>query len=371
MTTILDRYLAKRLIATLLKTLLSLVLLYVLIDFLTARQDNIGRYDVPIPIVFEYYVVHVPAFLFRFQALALALLVSTLLVLGRCAQDNEITAFLAGGVSLGRIVRVPVLIALLLAIGVFAYENTIGPELARRAAVIDREYFSRFASDAGGGRSWTNLGDRDWTCHILTFNNEALTGRDVFIHAFTETGMEAIGVDRIYWDPARASWILEDGHWISEHRDTSAPQGAGVTRSVQRITQRAAPFDENPEMLFALDRPAETKSVAELYRDLEHAEVMGLPAAKSWVAFHTKFSRPALCFVIIWLAIPFALKIRRGGLFISFGASIALGLAYVMLFVVSVGLGTLGLIAPLPAAWFATLVFMATGAALFQRARVQ
>ena len=120
-------------------------------------------------------------------------------------------------------------------------------------------------------------------------------------------------------------------------------------------------------MLFALSQPPEGKTASQLHHDLKSAESMGVPAARGWVAFHTKFSRPALCFVIVWLAIPFALRIRRGGLFISFGMSIALGLAYVMVYAVSVGLGMIGMLPPLLAAWLATGAFMAGGVYLFRR----
>ena len=355
-----DRHLAARLLAALGKTLLAFVLLYVIIDFLTARQTAIAKYDVPWPVVFQYYASHVPTFMFKFQALALGLLVATLLVLGKAAQDNEITAILAGGVSVGRIARVPILISLLLAVGVFAFENTLGVQSARTADRIEREYFRRFNEASGTGPSWTNLGEKKWSCHILRFNPLALTGKDVFIHAFTENGMEEIRANRIYWDPERSQWILEDGRWAAFRRDES-------TRDMALISQQAAPFTETPDMLFALSQPPEGKTASQLHHDLKSAESMGVPAARGWVAFHTKFSRPALCFVIVWLAIPFALRIRRGGLFISFGMSIALGLAYVMVYAVSVGLGMIGMLPPLLAAWLATGAFMAGGVYLFRR----
>jgi lipopolysaccharide export system permease protein len=364
--TLIDRYLAKRFAATLLKTLAAFVFLYVIIDFLTARQNSIEKYDIPLGVVFQYYVTHVTTFIFKFQALALALLVSTLLVLGRCAQDTEITALMAGGISMTRITRALVVFAALLAGGVFVFENTLGVESAKLADRIEREYFKRFTLDSDAGPSWTNLGDRNWTCHILKFNPAALTGTDVFIHAFTPGNMEEIRAHRIYWDPERTAWILEDGRWISQRRDAENPQT--VTRDISRITQREAPFRESPEMLFALTEPPETRSASALHRDLVRAEAMGVPTTTSWVAFHTKFSRPVLCFVIIWLAIPFALRLRRGGLFIGFGASIALGLAYVMLYAVAVGLGAIGLLPPVVAAWLATVVFLIAGVLLFRRA---
>lgn len=358
--TLYDRYIARKLLATLFKTLLAFSLLYVLIDLLTARQYSIDKYDVPWPVVIQYYASHIPTFMFKFQALALALLVATLLVLGKSAQDNEITSLLAGGTGMARIARVPVLLAILLTLGLFAFENTLGINSARIADRIEREYFFRFTEEGGSGPSWTNLGEKKWSCHILRFNPIALTGKNIFIHAFTENGMEEIRANRIYWDPDRGQWILEDGRWASFKRDAS-------TRDTALISQQPAPFSETPDMLFALSQPPENKSAATLYHDLKSAEAMGVPAASGWVAFHTKFSRPALCFVIVWLAIPFAMKIRRGGLFISFGMSIALGLAYIMLHVVAVGLGTIGLLPPFLAAWLATACFLAGGIYLFRR----
>lgn len=337
--TTMDRYLGARIIATLLKTLLAFALLYVLIDFLTSRQRVVEKYDVPWEVIPAYYATHVPTFIFKFQALALALLVSTLFVLGKSAQDGEITALLAGGVSMGRIARVPVLVALILSGFALAFENSLGARCAERARQIEAEYFKRAAPSTDRGPSWTGLGPEDWTCHILHFNRTALTGTQVFMHAFNEAGMEEIRADRIYWDPDRAQWILEDGRWATIRRNPSV-------KDERRITQMPAPFPESPDSLFALEEPPESKTAGALHDDLKRADAMGMPTRRSWVAFHTKFSRPALCFVIVWLAIPFALRVRRGGIFLSFGLSIALGLAYVTLYGIGLGLGNLGFLPP-------------------------
>ncbi|MBI3117122.1 MAG: LptF/LptG family permease, partial [Candidatus Hydrogenedentes bacterium] len=88
--TLLDRYLGRRLISLLVKIMLSLVLLFVLVDLLTHRADNITEFDIPLHIVALYYLALAPMILFKFQAAALAVLVAGLMVLGRAAQDNEV-----------------------------------------------------------------------------------------------------------------------------------------------------------------------------------------------------------------------------------------------------------------------------------------
>ncbi len=376
--TIIDRYIGTRILATLLKIVLALMLLYVVVDLITTRQRVIDKYDVPWFAVFQYYVSHVPIYLLKFQALGLALLIATLFVLGRAAQDSEITALLAGGVSMVRIARTPVLIGLMLTIGVFIFENTGGVWSAQLANRLDEEYFSRAKPSESQGHSWTRLGPDKWTCHILRFNREALTGTDVFIHAFGPAGMQEIRARRIYWEPDTAQWMLEDGRWAIIRRipgenvaggDSQIAAPLQSVKDERRITQIAAPFSETPAMLFALDDPPENKSVSVLYQDIQRADAMGQPTGRARVAFHTKFSRPALCFIIVWLAIPFALRMRRGGIFLSFGVSIALGLAYVTLYAIATGLGNINLVPPVVAAWFANSLFMAGGLIFFGRMR--
>ncbi len=292
------------------------------------------------------------------QTAALAVLVAGLMVLGKAAQDQEITAALAGGISLRRIVRAPAAVALLVAVAAFFIEDTLGVQAAQWLARMDREYFSQFRKPDNPGISWTNLGG-EWTCHILKFNHEALTGQDVYIHSIGRDVVKEIRAKRIYWDETKNQWMLEDGRWFTFNPNQEWEQ------KVDRITQIPAPFSESPGELFALEKPATQKSLAVLRRDLRHAGAMGMPVNAQWVDFHAKIARPALCFVMIWLAIPFAIRLRRGGMMMGFGVSIGIGLAYLMLFYITMGLGHLDKLTPVIAAWFANVVFFITGMILF------
>lgn len=359
--TLLDRYLARRMLSMLFRILLGLYLLFVLIDFVVARNTEVVKYHVPISIIALYYLTFIPTIFFTFQAAAWSVLLAGLLVLGRAAQDNEITAALAGGIPLRRLVRIPVLIAFCMMVTAFAVEETVGVELTRQVREIDRKYFSRFDQELSSGQSWTNLAG-GWTCHVLKFNRKALTGQDISIHAFREDRVEEIRANRIFWDEARDAWILEDGYWHVKQPGEAAAEVGG-----HRITQEPAPFSEAPEYLFSLEEPVTTRSVAGVYADLRVAESQGKPVAGLWAQYYAKFSRPVLCFIMIWLAIPFAVRIRRGGVAMGFGISIAIALAYFVLFFASMGLGQLGKLPPMAAAWTANLVFAALAVVLYRR----
>lgn len=358
--TLLDRYLAKRFIFTLFKVLLALVLLVSVIDLVATRQADITKYQIPAPIVLLYYLSFVPTILFEYQAAAISVLIAGLMVIGTAAQNNEITALLAGGVSLRKIARAPLLLALCIAVAVFFIQDTYGVRAAEIHAEVEKEYFSKISGQSRFGVSWTNLGE-GWTCHVLKFNERANSGQDVFLHAINEQHVEEIRANRIFWDTSQSQWLLEDGRWAIFDRNQ---QWETVTK---RITQCPAPFTEPPDALFALSKPAQTKTTRQLAADIVHARRLGMPVQDQQVNYHLKFAQPALCFVIIWLAFPFAIKLRRGGITMGFGVSIAIAMVYLVVFAVSVGLGYMGKLPPYAAAWSANLVFLCIGMALFRR----
>lgn len=358
--TIFDRHLTLRFLSVFFKTLLALLLLFVMIDFLTVRQEQVARYDVPWGIVATYYAALSPTILLQYQTAAVAVLVAGLMALGRAAEQNEITALLASGVGLWRVMAFPLLAALGLAAGAFAVEETLGARLAARAKAIDAEYLSAFSSQNRPGVSWAGL-EGGWTCHIIKYNREAHTGEDVYLHRIAPGEIESIRADRIHWDPARGQWLLEDGRRV--RFDT----GGDWSQRVTRITQAAAPIVEPPGALFALEVSPTAKSARTLRDDLEGAEARGVPTRGQWVDYHAKFARPALLVVMLLLAIPFAMRVRRGGFAVGLGLAVAIALAYLLVFHIGIGLGHLGKLDPIVSAWLANAVFLAGGLALCHR----
>jgi lipopolysaccharide export system permease protein len=356
----LDRYLLRRMTVTLVRALFALVAIYVLIDLLTHRDIDILKYDVPAGVVARYYIAFIPQILFRIAPFAV--LITGLLVLGDAAQNNEITAVLAGGISLRRLVITPLMVCLVFAVALFAFNETVGAAAAREANRIDEGYFSKNPEIQRKGISWANLSEK-WTCHIGKFNRIALTGEDVLMHADDGSVFEQIESRRIYWDESVNQWILEDGRWYTILDDVTAAPGV-------RIRQQPAPFEESPRDLFSIEQPMETKTSEELMQEILSARKRAISAvtvSSLWVDYHAKFSQPALSFVMIWLAIPFALRVRRGGLGISFGISIVIAITYLLVFAITTSLGHAGRLSPPVAAWLANALFFAVGAFLFWR----
>lgn len=358
--TILDRYMSKRVAITFFNATLALVALVVLIDLLTHRREDIEKYGVPAAAVVEYYLLYIPRVLYEFQIAPVAVLVAGLLVFGRAAQDQEVTAALAGGISLRRLARWPLLFGAALSVGLFAMHETFGADAIARNREMEDFYFSRNPDMEREGISWANLGD-GWAVHVLKFNRPALTGENVIMDNFREDEIIHVEARRIYWEPEREQWMMEDGVWATFYPEQE------MANRYDHFSLRPAPIEEAPEDLFALEEMPVTKGVVALAEDIRRAENRGMRVAPVWVDYHTKFSMPVLCFVMMLLAIPFALRIGRGGIAIGFGAAIAIGLAYLVVFATARSLGQLTWIPPVVAAWFANVLFGALGIVLFIR----
>lgn len=356
--TLLDRYLLLRFVATTVKTAVALAVLYSVIDLLAERRDVIMDYDVPWTVTAEYYAALLPTLLY--QVTPIAVLTAGLMVFGDAAQNNEILAALAGGVSLRRLAAGPLIAAAGFGVGLFAMHNAFGAESYGKARALDGEYFSQTSERKREGVSWPAL-EGGWTCHVLTFNRLANSGEGVYMYALREDGNEYIAAKRIYWEPERGVWLIESGWWSVFAADWSR------RLSQERITQREAPFRETPETLFALDEPADTKDLEDLAADIARAQGQGRETAAFWVGYHAKYSYPALCFVMALLAVPFAMRLRRGGLAISFGASVVLALAYLVFYGICLKFGEIGAMPALVAAWLANVTFAAGGLILFYR----
>jgi lipopolysaccharide export system permease protein len=343
----LDRYLAGRLLSSFLKTSLALVLLFIVIDVVTHQRSRIIEYDVPAPIVIEYYLYMIPVILNNYQLAPLSLLVAGLLVFGNFVQRSEYTAALAGGIGLKRLLLMPVLMALAGRAVLFAVNNTIGAYAVEGTIEIDDTHFGkaqRGDHDDEKGIFWPGL-EHDWKCDVRTFDRKTLTGENIFLYAIQEGRHEQIQADRLVWDAEQEAWFLEEGTWsiFDEARDNVAQ-----TRSF-RVAR--APFEASPDYLLTAEVNTDTRSIMELANLHDKHAAQGYTARRLYLDMQTKIVNPLLCVLFMVLSVPFSVRLGRGNLSVGLSVAIMLGVGYIILAGVSQGMGYSGQISPGVAAW--------------------
>lgn len=345
-----DKYYLSSWLRTFLRVLIALTFLYIVVDFFATRQESVSKYDVPLIVIVQYYLFSLPKIYFQYHFLPASMMLTTFLVWGRSAQEGEISALLSGGIRFLRITLSVLAAGVLIAISSFFIEDTAGVWCAEQFQNLEKIYFSYHISDTKSGVSWTNLSD-GWTCHILRFNREAMTGRDVVIHRIREDRIDEIRAKYIWWDESQKKWFIEEGrHFILFPKKE-------MEQEVVRITQIPAPFKETPETLFALDLPQELKTWRQFREELQRARQFGIPTYKYEVDWYTRIARPTSALIMLLLALPLSVLWKKGGFILSFGVTAITALCYMLCFVLFTGLGYLEVLPPFISAWSANILF--------------
>lgn len=355
-----DKYYLSWWLKTFLRVLITLAFLYIIIDFFVTRQESVQKYNVPFLIILQYYLLSIPKIFFQFHFLSAGVMFATFLVWGKSTQEGEISALLSGGIPLLRIAMSIFVVGLFIAVGSFFMEDTIGVWFAKQFQNVEKMYFSYHLGDTRSGVSWTNLSG-GWTCHILRFNREAMTGRDVFIHRIQEERIDEIRARYIWWDNIQKKWFIEEGrHFIlSPKKD--------MEQEVIRITQIPAPFIEAPETLFALDLPQELKTWKQFREEIKRAHFFGIPTYKYEVDWYARIARPASIFIMLLLALPLSVLWKRGGFVLSFGITAISAICYMLCFLLFTGLGYLQTLPPIISAWGANILFLTVSLFIWKR----
>lgn len=365
--TILDRKFTLQLVRVFAATLLSLCLFYIVVDILTDRFEDIVKESMPWSAVALYYLLLMPGAITDYHFIGVAMLTAVLLVYGAGARRNEIVPLFAAGVRASRLARPALVLATVAAAVHLANMQWIAPVAYNHALRYEAEYFSESVQRFGGQResvSWSNLRNQ-WTCHITKFNRTSLAGEDVFMIALRPDSEEQIRARRIYWDPDRDRWMIEDGSWAVFTPIPGKPGNSAM--SERRITQEPAPLLETPDDLFEPFTDPGSFSTTALPKIIRTAQSRRVPTVELEVEYHARFAAAFLPLVVLIIGFPLAIRTSRGAQSADIALALVIVLAYLFLFNSSRNMGNVGRIDPIVAAWLANGVGASIGFLLSRR----
>lgn len=99
----------------------------------------------------------------------------------------------------------------------------------------------------------------------------------------------------------------------------------------------------------------------EIYRFVQKRTRAGENVAKEEVELNYRFSYPIITIIILLITLPLSVVLKKGGIAIGLGISVALAFTYWGLIQSCRAYGVAGLIDPLLAAWFPNILFGIVG----------
>lgn len=296
-----------------------------------------------------------------FEVIPIAAVITVLATFSLMTKRNEVTAALAGGVSLYRLV-VPILLPALALTGVrYWLQDYVLPETTRRSAeameVMD-------PSDAGvalrGNLTWVFSEGRR-VFHFADYvDDPAPVFRGLRVYYLTQ-GQGGIArmeyADRAAWNPEARQWEGHNG-WRRHFVATDGSEELAAN-PLEEFKLSVLPIAESPAYFSSSPLQPSEMSTFELRDHIETLRERGYDTARALVDYHLKIANPFTVLVMTLVGIPFAFRSGRHGALTGVFVAIALVIVYFICFAVFRALGYAGqLPAPL-AAWAPHLLFMA------------
>lgn len=344
----LDRYILKPFLAALLAIYVSVIVLYIVVDY-SDHADDIVRHHISRADVIAYY--HAMLLPIIVQILPFCILLAALITLGALSRHNEDTAFRACGVALPRLGVGILVVALLASGGAYLAGEYYLPQANRRAIELLNRIKGRTPAVSTPTTSgfWI-LGSGNDIWNYDSFDPE----KNILWHPnFYELDSQFRLVTRTRAEDARwtgTGWVFEKG-WS---RGFTGPGEPAFVSFAQYTV--ASP---TPPKLFRQEREEpDTMRYRALARYTERLKKTGYPVAAFATALAEKPARAAQAVVLALLAISFAFSIGKRGTLTGIGVGLICGMIYLVLAAFFSKLGEVGSLPPLLAAWAPNFIFV-------------
>jgi len=356
---ILDRYLVREYLKTFFLLLLSIIFIYLIIDFFGKIRMFMSNNATAGQMAAHFFYM-IPTVVS--QTTPAVILLATLMTFGTLSKHNEIVAVKANGISLYRLSLPLAIICAVVSILLFFFTELITPrafqqaEYIRLVEVQKQEALGIFKQN----EIWYRGDNTIYNFRMFDPKTNSLHG--ITIH-YLDPSFQLIR--RI--DAERANW--QEGKWVFHNLlITSRGAGDGFPR-LERLETKEMLLPEKPEDFKKVQKEADKMGFFELYPYIRKLEADGYDATRYRVDLHGKAAFSIVSLILLTIGISFSLRSERsGGLAQSIAAGVIIGFSYWLVFAFSLSLGRSGNLPPLLAAWLPNLLF--GGAAYYMIRRV-
>ncbi|MFQ5646091.1 MAG: LPS export ABC transporter permease LptG [bacterium] len=346
----LRRYLVKEYLKIIFLLQLVFVVIYLVVDLY--RIDRFLEFGAGLSSIVSYYFYKIP--LTVFQTVPVAVLIGTLILIGRMAKSNEITILKAGGINLMSVVYPLLVIAAFISISIFLFNEFLVSAANKQVAYIERVKIKKKPPRSLFSDNWIWFRNKDGLFYNIKeiSSNSNMFGVSIFTFDDRFKVRERIDAQRMRWDGK--NWRLEQVRQRSFH-DRKLNYQSFPELVYDKSTDRPRDFDQvkiKPELM----------NYRELTAYVDSLKTKGFKTSKYEVEIQTKFAHPLISLVMVLLAIPFTLTSRRsGGLVLNFSLGIAVGFVYWVFLAAGYALGRGGALSPMLAGWMGNVIFSVFG----------
>lgn len=357
---ILDKYVVKQFLQIFFFGILAFILIFLIIDMMENLDDFIDK-DVPFDVIGHYYVVFVPEMVRLITPVAV--LLAALFTVGKMANQNELAAIKAGGVSLYRFMIPFMVTAFLISCFSVYFGGYVVPFANKQKVKIEQTYMKKGLVNAGSNIFFQDSRNRIVT--IAYYDVNRLSANRVSVQEFSTDDISMmtsrIDASRMSYDTLASVWVMEKA----------------TKRTFTELDETLTYYDTlkvdylnfTPDEVYKKQQKPEEMNLGEL-QDLADSEYRsGNDPTRTRIEYHSRIAYPFASFVIVLFGIPLSANKRKGGLAIQFIMNVLITFLYLVMMNITQAYGKNGVLDPVLTAWFNNIIFLvvAIGYIIFTR----
>lgn len=357
---ILDRYVLRQFVVTLVFAIVALCTIFIIID-LFERLDKFLDHKTPIIEILTFYLAFLPYVLEILTPVALML--AGLFSVGRLSTNNEITAMRSSGQSPLRMLLPILVFALLTSVGQVYFNGWISPRAATKRFEIEREYLA----GVGGRSSLNDLYFREsptMNVALRRYDPNSKVATSVTIEEFGSATSPRqqwrIDADSMRWDSTAGSWEIVSGVKRTFFADSVA---------IEEVHDFPVSFSVRQDQIAKLQLNPEEMTFPELEDYIATLKKGGKDTRQQEIDLAGQWAFPFVNFIVVLISVPFASVRRRGGMAVNIAAAMVIAITYISFTKISQAIGV-SIDVPVEAVgWSANAIFLILGLTIMARMR--
>jgi lipopolysaccharide export system permease protein len=347
---ILDKYLIKQFVQTIIFGLFAFTVIFVVIDAMENLDDFIDQ-SVPALKILHFYFVFSPDIIKLMTPVAV--LFAALFTAGKAASSSELTAMRSSGMSIYRFMAPFLVTTLVISLFSIYFGGYLVPMANKTKIKIEQTYLKK-----GFEYSESNIYFQDSKTRIVSlgyFNSGTNSASRVSIQTFNNNDLtqmkSRIDVPKLTYDTLSNIWIATNG--------VERLFGNDKQQAIYFDTLKIGYLNFRPSDLAKKQIKQQEMNLSELGELIKTQERTGNDPTSTLIEYHSRIAFAFTSLIVVLFGLPISANRRKGGLAIQVGISILATFIYLVFMKVSQAFGKNGALEPFLTAWFANLFFLA------------
>lgn len=355
----LDRYIIVKFLSTYIFLITIIITIAIIFDF-NERIDKFTQSHVSMQkVIFDYYLNFIPYFVNLFSPLFV--FIAVIFFTSKLADNSEIIAMKAAGMSFARLLRPYLLSALLIAVTTFVLGAYVIPKGNVAKVNFENTYIKKKKSSVVENVQLQV--DSGVVAYISQFDNETKRGYGFLLDKFKNKQMVArLMASNIQYD------TIAENRYTWTVTNYSIRQFKGMREEITSGAKLDTIIMMEPSDFFYVQNQQETMTLPQLKEFIERQSRRGASGVSAFeVEYHKRFASPFAAFILTIIGAALSSQKRKGGMGTSIGIGLALSFSYILFQTVTATFATNAGWPPMLAVWLPNLLFALIAFVLYRR----